>query len=73
MGPMIKKPKMGRPRVGHAVMEATIPVRMPPEVLELIDKARQLRSPMLPPPRSVAIREWIIEGAQRWIAEAEDK
>jgi hypothetical protein len=71
---MIKKPKqMGRPRQGRSVMAETIPVRMPPEILELVDKARQLRSPILPPPRSVAIREWIIEGAQRWIAEAEDK
>jgi hypothetical protein len=54
-------------------MEEKILIRMPHEVLELMDKARQLRSPLLPPPRSVAIREWIVEGAQRWIAEAKDK
>ena len=72
---MIKsqRKKMGRPRLGPALMEETVLIRMPREVLELMDKARQLRSPLLPPPRSVAIREWIVEGAQRWIEEAKDK
>jgi hypothetical protein len=60
---------MGRPRAGHNVMDVTLPVRMPMALVELIDKARQLRAPLVPN-RSDIIREWCLEAATREIDES---
>lgn len=51
----------GRPLSGETVMEHTIPVRLPAELLEEIDKARQELWPAVPS-RSQLMRELLVIG-----------